>query len=114
MRKSMSLSVSSAQCPRLAARHPALNHAGAGPRQGPGLPARAAERVQPPHVAAERDQQQVHHVEAPGLRPSEGDQAGSRRMEGALPSMQRWKVSATRRPPTPVMRPSFSSASRRT
>ena len=46
--------------------------------------------------------------------PSVGRKAGSRTIEKLLPSIARWKVSATMRPPTPRSLPSFSSASRRT
>jgi hypothetical protein len=46
--------------------------------------------------------------------PSVGVQVGSRTIDAWLPSMARWKVSATIRPPTPVSLPRLSSASRRT
>ena len=45
--------------------------------------------------------------------PSCGRHVGSRTIENVLPSIARWNVSATMRPPTPVSRPELSSASRR-
>ena len=45
--------------------------------------------------------------------PSVGRHAGSRTIESELPSIARWNVSATIRPPTPLSLPSLSSASRR-
>ena len=47
-----------------------------------------------------------------GSGPSVGRQVGSARIEIWLPSMARWKVSATIRPPTPASRPALNSASR--
>jgi hypothetical protein len=46
--------------------------------------------------------------------PSVGRQAGSRTIDAWLPSIARWKVSATIRAPTPVSLPALNSASRRT
>jgi hypothetical protein len=46
-------------------------------------------------------------------RPRVGCHAALRRIENRLPSIARWKVSATIRAPTPFSRPLFSSASRR-
>jgi hypothetical protein len=45
--------------------------------------------------------------------PSVGLKARSRTIECSLPSIARWKVSATMRAPTPVSLPPLSSASRR-
>ena len=45
--------------------------------------------------------------------PSDGWKAVSRTIESWLPSIARWKVSATIRAPTPFSLPLLSSASRR-
>ena len=47
------------------------------------------------------------------LGPSVGLNAGSRMIECVLPSIARWKVSATMRAPTPYSLPALSSATRR-
>ncbi len=47
-------------------------------------------------------------------RPSVGVKKGSRRMETRLPSIARWKTSATMRPPMLPIFPPFSPASRST
>jgi hypothetical protein len=47
------------------------------------------------------------------LGPSDGRQFGLRTIDVWLPSMARWKVSATIRAPTPFSLPWLSSASRR-
>jgi hypothetical protein len=54
----------------------------------------------------------MRNVELSG--PSVGRQAESRTMDAWLPSIARWKVSATICAPTPLNRPLLSSASRRT
>ena len=46
-------------------------------------------------------------------RPNLGRKSGWRTIENRLPSMARWNVSATIRPPTPRSRPFPVSASRR-
>ena len=45
--------------------------------------------------------------------PSRGRQSALRTIEKVLPSIARWKVSATIRAPTPVSLPPLSSDSRR-
>ena len=45
--------------------------------------------------------------------PREGRHVGSRTIDAWLPSIARWKVSATMRAPTPFSLPPPSSASRR-
>ena len=50
----------------------------------------------------------------PSSGPRLGRQSGSRTIDVRLPSIARWKTSATIRPPTPVSRPPLSSASSRT
>ena len=78
-------------------------------RRGTGLRNRSQEVLLP----FEGEQQQVDHAERLLSGPRVGRQPGSRTIEILLPSMARWKVSATIRAPTPFNRPWFSSASRR-
>ena len=71
-----------------------------------------AERVEPRRLAREREEQQVGHLEGvPAAVPR--PKSGSRRIEKRLPSIARWNVSATIRPPTPRILPLPVSASRR-
>ena len=75
-------------------------------------------RVSPP--AVEQDtlfsnaKQQVCIRNRSATGPCFGRHSGSRTIEFLLPSVARWKVSATNRPPTPVSLPLLSSASRST
>ena len=76
--------------------------------------ASVAERVEQGGLALEGEEQQVDHAEGRAVSGrGSGARWGRATIEMTLPSIARWKVSATMRPPTPVSRPALNSASRR-